>query len=119
MFRLRRPSAAMVVACSALFVSLGGGAYAATQIADGSVTHSKLAKRAVHTDNLTDWIDNQLHMRNAPGPRGPKGDTGATGATGPQGPKGDTGATGPQGPKGDTGATGTQGPAGPQGPNGS
>jgi hypothetical protein len=71
----RLPSPAMVIACLALFVAMGGTGYAATQLvnSEGQATASKKhkAKR---------------------GPRGKKGKQGLTGATGPAGP------TGPQGP---------------------
>ncbi len=53
----RRPSAALIVACAALFVSLGGVGYAATslpsnsvgtvQLRNGAVTNSKLSKNSV------------------------------------------------------------------------
>jgi hypothetical protein len=103
--RFRRPSPALVVAFTALFVALGGGAYAAaTSIQNGSVTHPKLAQAAVwhdnikdgavHNDSLSPGVQKQLAK---PGPRG------ARGPKGPKGPKGDTG------PKGKTGATGFNG----------
>jgi Collagen triple helix repeat (20 copies) len=121
MFRLKRPSAAFVVACVALFVALGGGAYAATTfIPAGSVTHSKLAPNAVwnndlargsvHMDNLSPSIQQQLAKSGTEGTNGTNGAQGSPGATGPQGP------AGPQGPKGDTGDTGATGPQGPAGP---
>jgi hypothetical protein len=116
--RRSRPSGAMTVAGVALFFAVtGGGAYAATQIPDGGLGHSKLApnsvwhdnlgKGSVHADNLSSKIRAELSKAGTPGPQG---------AT-QQGPKGDTGATGPQGPKGDTGATGPQGPKGVDGLN--
>jgi hypothetical protein len=59
---LRRPSAALVVACVALFVALGGGAYAAfnlpknsvgsKQIKNGAVVNSKLANNSVATGKI-------------------------------------------------------------------
>ena len=71
MFRFRRPSGALIVAFVALFVALGGGAYAATTIIPaGSVSHAKLApnavwnnnlaKGSVHMDNLSPSIQQQL-----------------------------------------------------------
>jgi hypothetical protein len=111
LFRFRWPSPALVVAGTALFLALGGGAYAAaTSIPDGSVTHSKLAnnsvwnnnikKGAVHMDTLSQGVQNKI---NKPGPRGatgPKGPTGPKGATGPKGSTGGTGSTGPSGMNG-------------------
>lgn len=52
MFRLRRPSGSMVVACTALFVALGGGAYAATQVPDHSISHPKLTQNSVWHANI-------------------------------------------------------------------
>ncbi len=131
--RLRAPSPSLVVALIALFVALGGSAYAAITLPANSVGTKQLKNGAVtaakvKTGSLLaqDFRAGQLQN----GAQGPNGDTGATGATGAQGPKGDTGATGAQGPKGDTGAAGAQGPKGdtgaagatgatePQGPQG-
>ncbi|MBV9311353.1 MAG: hypothetical protein JOZ73_11000 [Solirubrobacterales bacterium] len=47
-----RPSPAMVVACAALFVSLGGGAYAAIKLKNNSVTTKKIKNGAVTTKKL-------------------------------------------------------------------
>jgi hypothetical protein len=101
---------AIALAIVALVAALGGGAYAATTIPDGSVTHPKLAhdsvwhddlgKGAVRANNLSRPVLAKLDSRRANGEQGP---------TGPQGP---------QGPEGDTGATGAQGPTGPRGPSG-
>jgi hypothetical protein len=49
MKRFNRPSGAVVIAGVALFVSLGGGAYAAVA---GSVTHSQLASNSVWHANI-------------------------------------------------------------------
>ncbi len=113
----RRPSAALIVALVALFLSLGGGAYAALSaprnsvgtaaIRNGAVTAPKLRDHSVtalkvrpHSLLAVDFRPGQLKA----GPRGPKGSTGSRGATGPAGPKGSTGSRG---------ATGPTGPAGP------
>lgn len=73
-FRIPRPSAAMIVACLALFVALGGGSYAAfklkpnsvkaknlktaavtePKIATGAVTESKLGTNAVTSAKIAD-----------------------------------------------------------------
>jgi len=86
----RLPSPAMVVACLALFVAMGGTGYAASQLAtDGEqATASKKGKAK------------------AKGKRGPAGPTGATGAAGAAGAAGAKGATGATGATGSTGATG-------------
>jgi hypothetical protein len=90
----------MVVALLALFVALGGSAYAAIklpknsvgtkQLKDSSVTSAKVRE---HSLLASDFKTGEVPS----GPQGPKGDAG------PQGPKGDAG---PQGPKGDTGPQG-------------
>jgi hypothetical protein len=106
-FVSRGPSPAMMVALAALFVSLGGGAYAAVdlpknsvgraQLKEGAVTSEKLhgaavtaAKVKAHSLLAKDFAAGQL-------PRGATGATGPTGLTGPQGPKGNPGQTGPVG----------------------
>jgi len=72
----RLPTPAMVVACVALFVAMGGTGYAATQLTTGQseATASKKGK--------------------SKGKRGPRGPQGPAGPTGPQGPAGPTGPTG-------------------------
>jgi hypothetical protein len=110
----RRPSGAMTVASVALFFAVtGGGAYAATQIPDGSLSHSKLStdsvwhnnlgKGSVHADNLSSQLRAEISKAGTPLPRN------ATGPQGQQGGKGDSGATGPQGPKGNDGKDGKDG----------
>lgn len=94
--RGRGPSPALVIACLALFVALGGTGYAASGglAGNGNGNGSATVARA---------------HRPLRGPRGPRGPRGFRGATGPQGPAGPQGATGPQGPQGPSGG---QGPAG-------
>jgi hypothetical protein len=81
----------MVVALVALFVALGGGAYAALKLPANSVGASQLKKSAVTPTKLSPAAKTAL---STPGPKG------AAGAQGPQGPRGDSG------PKGDTGSAG-------------
>jgi hypothetical protein len=110
------PSPAMIVACVALIVALGGVSYAAgvlpknsvgfAQLQNHAVTHAKLSKNAVTGAQVKDGT---LTVADFKAHQLPAGGQGATGDTGPQGPKGDTG---PQGPKGDAGPLG---PAGLQG----
>src|SRR4051794_38465702 len=71
--RIRRPSPAMVVACVALAVALGGTSYAAVKLPANSVT-----TREVKDGSLLakDFKAGQLPR----GPAGPKGDPGASGA---------------------------------------
>ncbi len=94
-------SPAMIVACAALVIALGGVSYAATvlpkdsvgstQLRKGSVSHAKLHKNAVTgaevrdgTLTAADFRAGQLRAGVA-GPQGPKGDAGPQGPAGPQG----------------------------------
>ncbi len=101
----RRPSPAMIVACIALLVSLGGTSIAAVsqlgpnsvgtpQLKNGAVTNAKVRNNAINSAK----VQNRSLLRGdfAPGqlPAGP---------------------TGPQGPAGLAGPAGTAGPAGPAG----
>jgi hypothetical protein len=126
--RLRRPSPAILVALIALFVALGGGAYAAVGVPANSVGTAQLKDRAVTTTKLSDGAvtsravaDHSLLAQDfkagqipigPAGPQGPKGDTGPQGPQGDIGPQGPQGATGPQGPQGATGPAGPDGLAG-------
>lgn len=113
---LRRPSPAMVVACLALLVALGGTSVAAVnqiarnsvgtvQLRDNAVTTRKLRNNSITTPKIRNNSINTFKIRNrsllrvdfAPGqlPAGP---------TGPQGPAGPAGAAGPAGPAGVIGA---------------
>jgi|GEM_PF-6023158 len=97
---------ANVMATLALFVALGGGAYAAS---GGLVSSSGLVQECVHSGGGVPRVV-RAHARCK---RGTIPLFLATpGATSLRGPKGAKGATGP---RGHTGATGPQGPAGPQG----
>lgn len=83
------PSPATAIALLALFVSLGGSAYAinkigTNQIRNGAVTKPKLAT------NIKRQLDRKAH----PGARGVQGPTGITGPTGTTGHQGDPGADG-------------------------
>ena len=51
-FLRRRPSAALIVACAALFVSLGGASYAAMTIPNNSVGAAQIKKNAVTNSKL-------------------------------------------------------------------
>jgi hypothetical protein len=96
---------ANVVASLALFLALGGAAFAATQLPRNSVGTGQLKPEAVTAGKIAKKTRNQL--RGSTGPQGPQG---KTGKTGPKGATGAKGAQGAQGAKGATGADGT-GPA--------
>ena len=100
----------MVVALVALFVALGGGAYAALKLPANSVGAAQLKQGAVTPPKLSPAAKTALSTP------GPKGDTGATGPQGPRGeagPRGDSGAKGDTGPSGEVGPKGDPGSAGP------
>lgn len=104
---LRRPSPAMVVACLALLVALGGTSIAAVSqlVPRNSVGTAQLRNNAVTTPKVRNGAITGAKVQNrslrrvdfAPGqlPAGP---------TGPQGPAGPAGAAGPAGPAGVIGA---------------
>ena len=98
-----RPSPAMVVALTSLFIALGGAGYAAFVLPANSLT-----TREVKDYSLLkrDFKRGQL-PRGPHGHRGPKGAPGARGDRGPTGDPGPKGDAGPQGPRGLNGPPGT------------
>ena len=99
MKRIRaRLTSAHVISLVALFVALGGSAYAATQLPKNSVGVKQLKKGAVTPAKLSRAAKSTM--------------TGTTGA------KGDTGSVGPQGQTGDHGTPGVDGVAGLPGTTG-
>ena len=99
----RRPSPAMIVACLALLVSLGGTSVAAVsqlvprnsvgtaQLQDAAVTNAKVRSNAINSAKVQnrsllrgDFASGQLPA----GPTGPQGPTGPAGTAGPAGPAG-------------------------------
>jgi hypothetical protein len=78
----RRPSPALVIACIALAIALGGTSYAAVNLAPGSVGNKQLKRNAVtslkvkdHSLFARDFKAGQL-PRGARGLKGDKGDKG-------------------------------------------
>lgn len=100
----RHVTYANVTATVALFLSLAGGAYAATQLAANSVGTRQLRAHAVTPSKMSKAL-----LRSLAGERGPAGVNGAAGAPGATGP---TGPTGLQGTTGVTGAVGGTLPSG-------
>src|SRR5947208_10444831 len=86
MLRNFRPSPAMLIACAALLIALGGTSYAAVQA---------LPRNSVTTVQVKDFSLLARDFKRGQVPRG---------ATGPAGPAGPTGPAGPQGPAGPSGA---------------
>jgi hypothetical protein len=141
-----RPSPALIVACLALILSLGGVAWAKAS-GGGSRPTGKVVQGCIQPDqggsegrelSLAEkggvcpegdvpisWnVEGAKGERGPSGPRGargPRGEKGSKGAIGAQGPVGQTGAQGPvgqTGAKGETGATGAQGDKGLRGETG-
>jgi hypothetical protein len=99
---VRRPSPAMIVACLALLVALGGTSVAAVsqlarnsvgtpQLRNSAVTNPKIRNNAVNSAKVaprsllrSDFAAGQLPA----GPVGPQGPAGPAGAAGPAGPAG-------------------------------
>jgi Collagen triple helix repeat (20 copies) len=100
-FLRRNLTYANVVASLALFLALGGAAFAATQLPRNSVGTGQLKPEAVTAGKIAKKTRNQL--MGAQGPQGPQGKTGKTGAKGATGAKGPTGATGARGANGTDG----------------
>jgi hypothetical protein len=104
---------ANVVASLALFVALGGGAYAAAQLPKNSVGTAQIKNEAVTPAKLSQSAQSSLE-----GTRGPKGDPGVAGAAGAQGKEGPRGEAGTRGENGDQGIQGEPGPRGDKGETG-
>jgi hypothetical protein len=96
----RRPSPAMVVACLALLVALGGTGYAAVSLPRNSVGTDQLRTGSVTSAKVQDFSLSRTDFRpgtltrGARGPRGLAGPTGAPGAAGAAGPTGPAGVIG-------------------------
>ena len=93
---VRRPPAAMVVACVALAIALGGTSYAAISLPANSVGTKQIKDRAVTKTKIS--ARTIASLRGARGARGLAGPAGPAGAGGAAGPAGAAGAVGPPGP---------------------
>jgi hypothetical protein len=91
--RVRRPSPALVVACIALVVALGGTSYATVlqvprnsvgtvQLQRNAVKAAKIAPNAVRTGHVLDGTLLVADFKAGQIPQGPKGDKGDTGTAG-------------------------------------
>jgi hypothetical protein len=101
-YRVRRPSPALVVACIALLVALGGTSYATVlnvprnsvgtpQLQRNAVKAAKIAPNAVRTGHVLDGSLLAADFKAGQLPTGPKGDKGDKGN---KGDKGDPGLSG-------------------------
>jgi collagen triple helix repeat protein len=87
----------------ALFISLGGASYAATQIGSAQIRDNSVQSRDIRNGTILSRDINAgtlSSLRGHTGPVGPRGATGATGRTGATGATGRTGATGAAGVSG-------------------
>lgn len=105
--RLRLPSPAMVVACVALFMALGGSGYAAARFVHSAAKHKK-SKAPSQKTLIGAAVAKYFSAHHGQF-------TGPTGASGPAGATGPTGATGTTGPNGLVGERGERGEVGPTG----
>ena len=105
---------ANVMSTIAVFVVLGGGAYAAATLPKNSVGTAQLKKNAVTAAKVK---DRSLLAKDFKAGQLAAGATGPTGPTGPGGPKGDKGDKGDPGANATDGAKGDQGDIGPRGPS--
>jgi hypothetical protein len=119
------PSPSFALACTALFLVLGGSAFAARgligarDIAPGAVTSRAIRDGAVETKALSARTRALLRgTPGAPGNKGGNGSTGTVGATGANGINGLTGTVGTSGANGPNGANGAEGAKGSNGANG-
>jgi hypothetical protein len=118
---------ATAVAYVALFIALGGSAYAAATITgstikDGTITGRDVKNASLGTEDLNPRAVSSLTGRvgqaGPAGPAGPRGESGPKGEKGAPGPAGPGGPTGPQGPAGPRGEQGPVGPGGAAGVSG-
>lgn len=92
--RLRRPRHGTVVAYLALFLTLGGTAFAAASLPRNSVGTAQIRNNAVTGAKVRNGSLTAADFRRGSLPRGPQGATGPAGPAGPQGPQGPAGSSG-------------------------
>ncbi len=91
-----RPSPALVVACLALTIALGGTSYAAVTLPRNSVGTAQLKRNAVNSAKVKNFSLLRADFKRGQVPAGPRGPQGL------QGSKGDTGPPGAPNPNADT-----------------
>lgn len=79
----RRPSPAMIVACVALAVALGGTSYAAVALPKNSVGTKQLKPGAITSSKIRDFSLRIWDFKRGQLPRGPAGPPGPAGVLGP------------------------------------
>ena len=103
----RHLSFANVVSTMALFIDLGGGAYAAVKLPRNSVGEAQIKAGAVRSGEVKDGTLRAKDFKRGdlpPGAAGRPGATGPTGSSGLAGVAGPGGAVGPSGPRGPSAA---------------
>jgi hypothetical protein len=80
--KLRRPSPALVIACLALTVALGGTSYAAVSIPRNTIGTMQLKNNAVTSNKVRDFSLRLWDFRKGDLPRGPVGPPGPAGKIG-------------------------------------
>ena len=106
-------SYANVMATIAVFIALGGGAYAAVHLPKNSVGTRQIKKGAVVSAKVKDGSLLGKDFKAGQLPSGAVGPVGPVGRVGPVGPRGPQGEQGLRGPAGDAGLPGpSTGPAG-------
>jgi hypothetical protein len=97
------PSPALVVATTALVLSMAGTTWAATSLPRNSVGSAQIKNHSVTLGKISTKA--RYSLRGQAGPAGALGAAGSQGQNGAQGPNGAQGATGPEGSAGPGGAT--------------
>src|SRR4051794_19497079 len=101
---------ANVIATLALFLALGGGAWAASNLPARSVGNAQLKDGAVTAAKVRSGSLVASDFKIGEIPRVSRSATGSPGLEGKEGPRGLRGPAGPQGQSGETGETGATGP---------
>ena len=120
----RRPTPSIAIAGVALFIALGGSAFAAgglihaRNIAPGAVTGKAIRNGGVEPRDLGPATRALLARGGARGETGPSGTNGANGPNGANGTNGVDGANGANGANGPNGANGVDGTNGTNGVDG-
>lgn len=100
----RHLNPALIISIIALFVALGGSAYAGVQLSknsvgtaqlkNGAVTTTKVKGGAITKSKLADSVKNSIGKQGPQGPQGQRGPQGDQGPQGQQGPQGNQGIPG-------------------------
>jgi hypothetical protein len=109
---------ANVIATLALFLALGGGAWAATSLPRNSVGNAQLRNASITGEKIRSGSLVAANFAEGELPAGPRGAPGAPGLPGKDGEDGEVGPHGERGPQGEPGEPGERGKRGVQGEQG-